>query len=114
MAFVLDGGKYFSRNLLLTTAQSAVTSPDRVWYQSLALPSKEKGKANAFTASSSPPVLRVVAQITSKSFKCLIESSPGIPWNRGSKFIRPDFNSKFLFSSAHLFQSNPGKVSHVG
>ncbi|MED6129105.1 hypothetical protein PIB30_104584, partial [Stylosanthes scabra] len=60
MALVLDDGKYFLRNLLLKPVQSAVTSPGRVCYQFLALPSKEKGKAKASTASSSPPVLWVV------------------------------------------------------
>ncbi|MED6128077.1 hypothetical protein PIB30_094273 [Stylosanthes scabra] len=87
---------------LVNDAQSEVTSASRVWYQSFALSSKENGKANALTASSSSPVLLVVAQMTSKSLIYLIGSSPGQPWNLGNRFIRPDLSSKFALSSGNL------------
>ncbi|MED6150653.1 hypothetical protein PIB30_074525 [Stylosanthes scabra] len=102
IALVLDGGNYFSKNHFLNSAQSIVTSFGKVWYQSFAFPSKENGRAKALTASSSPPVLLVVAQITSKSLRCLIGSSPDIPWNLGGRLIRPDLSSKLAFSSGYL------------
>ncbi|MED6165784.1 hypothetical protein PIB30_102927 [Stylosanthes scabra] len=101
IALVLDGGKYFSKNLFLNNAQSSVTSFDKVWYRSFAFPSRENERAKALFASSSPPILLVVAQITSKSLRCLIGSSLGNPWNRGSRLIRPDLSSKFAFSSGY-------------
>ncbi|MED6141246.1 hypothetical protein PIB30_101327, partial [Stylosanthes scabra] len=88
ITLVLEVGKYFSKNLFLNSARSVVTSFGKVWYQSFAFPSKENGRVKALTASSSPPVLLVVAQITSKSLRFLIGSSPGYMWNRGSKLIR--------------------------
>ncbi|MED6160345.1 hypothetical protein PIB30_050591 [Stylosanthes scabra] len=85
IAFVLERGKYFSKNHFLKVHQSEVTSAGSVWYQSFALSSKEKGRAKAFTASSSPPILLVVAQITSKSLMWLMGFSPGLPQNFGRR-----------------------------
>ncbi|MED6172980.1 hypothetical protein PIB30_055117 [Stylosanthes scabra] len=71
MAFVLDGGKYFSKNLFLNDPQSEVTSAGKVWYQSFALSSKE----NVLAPPISEEVVRVLESELNQSKGLLSDAS---------------------------------------
>ena len=102
IATALDAGKYFSRKVFFNCIQEVMLWGWIAKNQSLAPPSREKGKALSLICSFVIFYGLIVAQTMWKACKFSLGSSPVSPWNLGNKWMNPDLSSKSTVNSGYV------------